>query len=197
MTARIYPYPFCRNRKIVDAIAGQMSVLDAGAAETFLIEELDILWSHLENRGLRPDQVEIEVRAYASTIRSVVSLERAEMLDRAVSAIGGKRRLDVRSRAPIGSDAVLHVEIATRKAKVVPLPGRFRGLQHIRSHVAYVLTLNAEQGEQHVRRNLKAIRRTLEEMGVDNSAITAEIRGIESAVRAELWRQVLLPGGDQ
>jgi Family of unknown function (DUF6074) len=91
----------------------------------------------------------------------------------------------------------LHVRIAEPKAKVMLLPGRFRGTGHVKRHVEFVLTRSAEQGEQHVQRNLRAIRRTLEEMGVDQEAIDAELRTIEAAVRAELWQQVLLPDGDR
>jgi hypothetical protein len=91
----------------------------------------------------------------------------------------------------------LHVEIVSPKAKVLLLPGHFRSAEHIKRHVAYVLTRDAEQGEQHIHRNLRAIRRTLQELGVDQEAIENEVRRIEGAVRAELWRQVLLPGGDQ
>jgi Family of unknown function (DUF6074) len=85
----------------------------------------------------------------------------------------------------------LHVRIAS--PKVMLLPGHFRGAAYVRGHVAYVLTRDAEQGEQHVQRNLNAIRRTLEEMGVEQDAIDAEVRTIEAAVRAEMWRRVLLP----
>ena len=77
------------------------------------------------------------------------------------------------------------------------LPGRFRGVDYIKRHVAHVLTRDAEEGERHVRRNLRALRLTLEEMDVDQIAIDAEVRRVEAAVRAELWKQVLLPGGDQ
>jgi hypothetical protein len=87
----------------------------------------------------------------------------------------------------------LHVHIATVGAKVMLLPGRFRDADYLRRHVEYVLSRDAEQGEQHVLRNLGAIRRTLEEMGVDNEAIDAEVRTIEAAVRSEIWRQVLTP----
>src|SRR4051794_24806379 len=80
----------------------------------------------------------------------------------------------------------LHVEIVSPKAKVLLLPGRFRGAEHIKRHVAYVLTRDAEQGEQHIHRNLRAIRRTLQEMGVEQKAIEDEVGRIEGAVRAEL-----------
>jgi hypothetical protein len=91
----------------------------------------------------------------------------------------------------------LHVRIASAGARVMLLPGHFRGATYIQNHVEYVLSRDAEQGEQHVQRNLGAIRRTLDEMGVDKEAIDAEVRRIEAAVRGELWRQVLLPGGER
>jgi hypothetical protein len=91
----------------------------------------------------------------------------------------------------------LHVEIASAKAKVVPLPGHFRGADHVRRHVDYVLTCDAERGEQHVQRNLRAIRRTLDELGVDQDAAEREVKWFEAAVRSELWRRVLLSGGEK
>jgi hypothetical protein len=94
-------------------------------------------------------------------------------------------------------DPRLHIHIAPPMAKVLLLQGRFRDAAYVRRHVEYVLSRDAEQGEQHVRRNLGAIRRTLEEMGVDKKAIDAEVRAIEAAVRAEIWRQVLTPDGQQ
>lgn len=92
-------------------------------------------------------------------------------------------------------DPRLHVQIAEPKAKVMLLPGRFRGADYVRRHVEFVLSRSAEQGEQHVRRNLKAIRRVLDEMGVDSDDADREVRLIEAKVRAELWRQVLTPDG--
>ena len=81
--------------------------------------------------------------------------------------------------------------------KVVLLPGRFRGSAYIKLHVQFVLTRDADEGERHVQRNLVAIRQNLEKMGVGDEAIDAELRIIECAVRREIWRQVLLPDGDQ
>ncbi|WFU44116.1 DUF6074 family protein [Bradyrhizobium sp. CB82] len=91
----------------------------------------------------------------------------------------------------------LHVEIAQRKAKILLLPGRFRGADHVKRHVDFVLTLDAERGEQHVQRNLRALRRTLDELGVTPATAEREVRRFEGAVRAELWRRVLLRDGDQ
>lgn len=91
----------------------------------------------------------------------------------------------------------LQVRIAEPTAKVMLLPGRFRDAAYVRRHVEFVLSRSAEQGEQHVRRNLIALRRNLEDMGVDKIVIDAEVRRVEAAVRAEIWKQVLLPGGDE
>lgn len=79
------------------------------------------------------------------------------------------------------------------KAKVLLLPGRFRDAAYVRRHVAFVVGLDAERGEQHVQRNLDAIRRRLDEMGVGKLDAHREVRSIEGAVRAEIWRQVLTP----
>jgi Family of unknown function (DUF6074) len=89
-----------------------------------------------------------------------------------------------------------HVEIVLPRAKVRILPGRFRGAKYIRTHVSYVVGMGAEKGEQHIARNLGAIEHTLKDMGVDEQEIVDELRRIESAVRAELWRQVLTPDGE-
>ncbi|OKO73035.1 DUF6074 family protein [Bradyrhizobium sp. NAS96.2] len=83
--------------------------------------------------------------------------------------------------------------IVQPKAKVVLLPGRFRGADYVKRHVSYVVAMDAERGEHHVQRNLDAIRRRLDEIGVDKRDADREVRTIEAAVRREIWRQVLLP----
>ncbi|MVT69976.1 hypothetical protein GPL21_33370 [Bradyrhizobium pachyrhizi] len=100
-----------------------------------------------------------------------------------------------RDAAPALHDdgASLHVQIAAPGAKVLLLPGRFRGQRYVADNVRYILSRGAEEGERHIRRNLNAIRRTLVEMGVDQIAIDVEVRRVETEVRVELWRQVLTP----
>lgn len=93
--------------------------------------------------------------------------------------------------------ATLKVKIAEPGAKVFLLPGTFRGADYIKMHVEGVVEMGAEQGERHIWRNLRAIEDKLRAMGVDQASIAAELRRIEGQVRAELWRQILLPdGGD-
>jgi hypothetical protein len=92
--------------------------------------------------------------------------------------------------------ARLHVHIAEPTAKVMLIPGQFRGAAYIKTHISYVVAMGAEKGEAHIIRNLGAIERTLREMGVDDAVIAAELRTIDGRVRAELWRQILTPDGD-
>lgn len=99
----------------------------------------------------------------------------------------------VEGQRPAPPIAPLHIEIAPTKAKVIVLPGKFRGPEYIQTHVSYVVRMSAEKGEQHIVRNLSAIEDKLRELGIDEPTIAAELRSIEGAVRAEMWRQVLLP----
>lgn len=99
--------------------------------------------------------------------------------------------------APRSEAPRLHIKIDLPRSNVVLLPGHYRGADYIRRHVAHVLTRGAEQGEAHIVRNLNCIRENLEEMGIDSDAIDQEVRSIEAAVRAEIWRQVLTPDGDR
>ena len=89
-------------------------------------------------------------------------------------------------------EPILHIEIARPTAKVL-LKRPFRDAAYIRTHVSYVVKESAEQGEQHIIRNLLSIRRKLDEMELDREIIEREMREIEAAVRAELWRQILTP----
>lgn len=94
--------------------------------------------------------------------------------------------------APIRADRGPRLRVhITQPKKIVLLPGHFRDAAYVRRHVDFVLTLDAERGEAHVQRNLLAIRRVLDEMGVDPTDADREVRSIEAKVRAELWRQVL------
>lgn len=109
-----------------------------------------------------------------------------------LAAIAAKYR-----RASHSPSHQLHIDLSLPKAKVLLLPGRFRTHHHVKRHVDYVITLAPDAGEQHVQRNLRALGMTLAEMGVDTAAANRELRRFEAAVRAEIWRRVLTPDGDQ
>ncbi|SRR5258708_36410569 len=93
-------------------------------------------------------------------------------------------------------DYRLHIHIAPPTAKILLLRGRFRDANYVRTHVGYVVDMGAERGEQHIIRNLISIRRKLDAMGLDRDVVDREMREIESAVRAELWRQIILGDGE-
>lgn len=98
---------------------------------------------------------------------------------------------------PEREPARLPVKVDLPGAKVFLLQGRYRHADYIARHVAYVLSRPADVGEAHVLRNLLAIRRSLLEIGVSEKQADAELQIIHSRVRAEMWRQVLLPEADQ
>jgi hypothetical protein len=93
-------------------------------------------------------------------------------------------------------DPRLHIDIARPTAKVL-LKRPYRDAEYVRRHVDYVVDMSADEGEAHIIRNLQCIRRNLEELGIDRKVIEQEVRSIEGAVRSELWRRILLPGGDR
>jgi hypothetical protein len=94
------------------------------------------------------------------------------------------------------AEPLLRVNVAIPKATVL-LKRPFRDAAYIRRHVSYVVKEDAERGEWHIRRNLSIIRRKLDEMGLDPAVVDREVRDIEAAVRAELWRQVILGDGPE
>lgn len=107
--------------------------------------------------------------------------------------IGSARRS---SPALRNTEPRLPVKIEMPGAKVMLLPGRYRNADYVRRHVDHVLSLDAAPGEAHVLQNLECIRSNLREIGVSDPEIDAEVRSIESAVRREVWRRVILGDPD-
>lgn len=117
------------------------------------------------------------------------------MTDAAQIARIGRRAIG--RAAPNREPARLPVKVDLPGAKVLLLNGHYRHADYIARHVAHVLSRPADIGEAHVLRNLQAIRRSLLEIGVSEKQADAELEIIHSRVRAEMWRQVLLPEADQ
>jgi hypothetical protein len=201
MTARIHTFPSSRHVKMVAAIARDMRALNEHDAEERLIQHLEVAWDHMYARGIDCAEIENEILSFASAVRSIVWAARAEALDRAVAiAIKSGNSRDARrgrenSVAPRNAHPILHIEIARPTAKVL-LKRPFRDAAYIRRHVSYVVKEGSAQGEHHIVRNLLSIRRKLDEMGLGQEVIDREMREIEAAVRAELWRQILTPEVD-
>lgn len=198
-SAHIYAFPSARHRRIVAFIAAEMRKRpSADDAEKFLIEHLDIEWGRLAGLGITDAEIEQHCHAFAKAAWQIVFADRrtwGSMTERAVSRAVRNARREVAPAQERRSPASCPHRRA--EGEGLTLPGRFRDAAYIKRHVEFVLTRPAEQGEQHVREKLNAIRRTLDEIGVDHFTIDAEVRRIEAKVRAELWRQVLTPGGDQ
>ena len=119
------------------------------------------------------------------------------MTEAAISQAVYDARREVAPSRRAGAHSHLHIRIDEPTAKVMLLPGRFRDAAYVRRHVEFVLSRPTDQGHQHVYRNLRALRRNLDDMGVDEAAIDAEVQRVSAAVWAELWKRVLLPGGDE
>jgi hypothetical protein len=197
--SEVKAFPSAKHRKIVDTIARRMAERPSPKeAEKELLAHLQVQWNCNAHRGIDDEENERDVIAFADAVQVLLSADQVVILDRAVATVtGGSRRSPSAPSAPRRPDPVLHVEIALPKAKVMLLPGRFRRADHVRHHVDYVLTLDAERGEQHVQLNLRAYRLTIDELGVEPAMAEREVRRYEGMVRAELWRRILLPGGDQ
>jgi|ERR1700722_13381991 hypothetical protein len=115
------------------------------------------------------------------------------MIETAISRAVREVRREVAPDRRDDDHRQLRIRMTEPKAKVRLLPGHFRDAAYVRRHVSYVIAMDAERGEQHVQRNLDAIRRRLDEMGIGPQDADREVRTIEAAVRREIWQRVLLP----
>lgn len=83
---------------------------------------------------------------------------------------------------------------ARRPGIVLPFPLR-RRVAFVDRQARHIAGMNAEAGERHLAYQIKLQRDTLSRKGVDPARIDAEIKALEAAIRAALWRAVLAPGG--
>lgn len=81
---------------------------------------------------------------------------------------------------------------APQQAAVVPFPAARRGA-YIRKQATRMAELSATHAEAHLRQQLRLQAETMQRKGVDERTIAREVRSLESAVRAELWRQIFAP----
>ena len=71
-------------------------------------------------------------------------------------------------------------------------PARRR--HYVRRQAEVIANLKPDAGEQYLMRQLTAQWDVLERRGVACEQIEAEIRALGQAIRAELWRAILMPG---
>jgi hypothetical protein len=77
---------------------------------------------------------------------------------------------------------------------VLPFP-RVRDRAFVRRHAALMASYSANAAEKHLSTQLDLQRRTMVRRGIDPSSIHEQVKALEAAIRAELWRTVLTPGG--
>jgi hypothetical protein len=60
-----------------------------------------------------------------------------------------------------------------------------------------IVSMSADAGERHLTHQLRVQREALERRGIEPELIGAEIKGLEAAIKAALWKAVLAPGGQR
>jgi hypothetical protein len=77
---------------------------------------------------------------------------------------------------------------------VRPFP-RVRHRPFVLKHAGNVSAMGQAAGERYLRQQLDVQRQTMARRGIAWDLIEAEVRALESAIRAECWRLILTPGG--
>lgn len=68
-----------------------------------------------------------------------------------------------------------------------------RRASFVRKHANMISKMSPLLGEEHLRRQLKIQADTMARRCIPSDRIAKELRALENAIRAELWRRVLLP----
>lgn len=77
---------------------------------------------------------------------------------------------------------------------IVPFPAA-RRVGQIRKTAAYMAIASPRVAESHLQMQLDKLTKTLAKKGIAPEAVAAEVAAYRAAIQAELWRQVLTPGG--
>ncbi|CAN7679744.1 DUF6074 family protein [Bosea sp. LjRoot90] len=77
---------------------------------------------------------------------------------------------------------------------VVQFP-RIQDRPFVDRHARLMASFRPNKAEAHLQRLLNGQAETMAKRGISASVVAAELQAIESAIRAALWRQVLLGGG--
>jgi hypothetical protein len=80
-------------------------------------------------------------------------------------------------------------------AEIIPFP-LARRHAFIQKQANRAAELNADSGERHIQHQIQCQADAMRRKGIDEDLITREMKYMESAVRAALWRTVMnTPGG--
>ena len=77
---------------------------------------------------------------------------------------------------------------------IVPFPAA-RRVGQIRKTAAYMAIATPRVAESHLQMQLDKLAKTLARKGIKPAAIAAEVAAYRTAIQAELWHQMLTPGG--
>jgi hypothetical protein len=77
---------------------------------------------------------------------------------------------------------------------VVPFP-RVRDRAFVRRHAELMASYSSSAAEKHLTTQLDLQRRTMTRRGIDPALIEEHIKALQLAIRSEVWRCVLTPGG--
>jgi len=83
---------------------------------------------------------------------------------------------------------------ALKKPSLIPFPA-MRQRAFIVKHALRIAQLSPAQSEAYLRRILHFQRQAMRRRGNSETIIARELKRLEGAFRAELWRQILTPGG--
>jgi hypothetical protein len=81
-----------------------------------------------------------------------------------------------------------------KSAVVIPFPARARP-HFVNRHASRMAALSASASENHLAHQVEIQRAALTRKGADPLLIEREMKMLEGAIRAALWRHVLTPGG--
>jgi Family of unknown function (DUF6074) len=83
---------------------------------------------------------------------------------------------------------------ARKTASLIPFPAA-RQRAFIVKHALCMAKLSPAQSEAYLRHVLRLQRQTMRRRGSSEAVVARELRRLEAAFRAELWRQILTPVG--
>lgn len=183
-------------RDVVDEMAAFKVQKPARAA---LREALKVRAKQLRALGVDQDAIAQDALAFARTVRAQLSARRriagaAEQIEHKIAARIGERRAATTAPLPaMPRPAPPEPHFRIRWPAKVSLHPTFQDRRAVDRHVDGLMRMSADGAERHILRNLDAIGRLLQGMGIeDETTITAFTRDFESRARAAYWHRVLL-----
>ena len=77
---------------------------------------------------------------------------------------------------------------------IVPFP-RSRHRSFVQKHAANIARMGSAAGERYLAQQLEFQREVMRKRGIEPKLAEPQLKALEAAIRAALWRVVLTPGG--